>query len=54
MQLNNWTLLPWAGSNVFPEVISVHVEAKANANHATVCDMFKKALGFIFLIVLAT
>lgn len=53
MQLNNWTALPYAGSNVFPGVINVQMEAKTNANQATVCDMIKIVLGFIFLIVLA-
>lgn len=45
IQLNNWTVLPYSGSKVFPGVINVQMEAKPNANQASVCDMIKTVSG---------
>lgn len=52
IQLNNWTVLPYSGSNIFPGVIYVQTEAKTNANQANLCDIIKSPR-FISLTMLA-
>lgn len=45
IQLNNLTVLPYSGSNIFPGVTNVQMEEKPNANQANLCDIIKTVLG---------